>query len=170
MNRISVFACGFSIVLAASFWQYWSAEAAEKKKDIPSANSTDAVVADPHTRKLMQMIRTGKGVPTPSPGNMRKAEVVGEVIDLWCYTSETMGPGRGKDHLSCASLCAAGGVPLAILDDKGDIYIAAKSKEPYKGCLETLGPYIGKRVKVTGFVAEKRACKAMKIISVDLSK
>lgn len=48
--------------------------------------------------------------------------VTGEVIDSWCYLTEIMYP-LGTAHHQCAIWCAAGGVPVGILDDDGRVYI-----------------------------------------------
>jgi len=48
--------------------------------------------------------------------------VTGEVIDTWCYLTEIMYP-LGTAHHQCAVWCAAGGIPVGILDDEGKVYI-----------------------------------------------
>ncbi len=48
--------------------------------------------------------------------------VTGEVIDSWCYLTEIMYP-LGTAHHQCAIWCAAGGIPVGILDDRGKVYI-----------------------------------------------
>lgn len=122
-----------------------------------------------HLKELLSKFNSG-ALPKLRAPNIKPITVTGEVVEIWCYTSETMGPGRGKEHLSCAGLCAAGGVPLAIVDDNGEIYLAAKSSEPYKGCFELLAPYLSKRVKAAGFVAAKKGIKVLKITSVQAVK
>lgn len=51
-----------------------------------------------------------------------RATVTGEVIDSWCYLTEIMYP-LGTAHHQCAVWCAAGGIPVGILDDEGRVYI-----------------------------------------------
>lgn len=51
-----------------------------------------------------------------------KTTVTGEVIDSWCYLTEIMYP-LGTAHHQCAVWCAAGGIPVGILDDEGRAYI-----------------------------------------------
>lgn len=51
-----------------------------------------------------------------------RTTVTGEVIDTWCYLTEIMYP-LGTAHHQCAVWCAAGGVPVGILDDEGQVYI-----------------------------------------------
>ncbi len=105
-----------------------------------------------------------KGVTVTT--NTKTVTVVGEVIDAWCYSSGVMGEGRGEAHKKCARLCVSGGVSAGILDDEGNIYIAAKY-QGYKGCAGLLLPYVGTRVKAKGWVAERGGVRVMKIGSVE---
>jgi len=95
--------------------------------------------------------------------------VTGEVVDAWCYASQTMGSGRGDAHKPCALACIGGGVTPGIVDDKGTLYIAAKYKA-YTGCRELLMPYAAKRVKVTGWLTTKGGCNVLKIQKVEPAK
>jgi hypothetical protein len=99
----------------------------------------------------------------------KEFELTGEVVDTWCFTSQTMGPGRGNRHQACGLACAAGGVTLGIVDDKGTLYIAAKHKG-YQGCKELLMPFMAKRVHVVGWLAQAGGCNVLKINSVKLAK
>jgi hypothetical protein len=54
-----------------------------------------------------------------------RVTVTGEVIDSWCYLTEIMYP-LGSAHHQCAIWCAAGGIPVGILDDDGQVYIVLK--------------------------------------------
>ncbi|HEY9677946.1 MAG TPA: hypothetical protein V6C76_08045 [Drouetiella sp.] len=92
-------------------------------------------------------------------------EVTGEVVDSWCFTSQTMGPGRGENHKACGLACAAGGVTLGIVDDSGTLYIAAKHKG-YQGCKDLLMPFMARRVHAVGWLAQAGGCNIMKINSV----
>lgn len=99
--------------------------------------------------------------------NAHPAELTGEVIDAWCYCSKVMGDGRGKEHEKCAKLCVAGGVSAGILTDDGTVYIAAKH-QGYKGANGILLPFVAKRVKVKGWVAERGGIKVVKVRTVTL--
>ena len=57
-----------------------------------------------------------------APASAEPVTVSGEVIDSWCYLTEIMYP-LGSAHHQCAIWCAAGGIPTAILDDDGTVYI-----------------------------------------------
>lgn len=62
-------------------------------------------------------------------GEAKRIKVTGEFIDTWCYYSGVMG---GKDsvigsaHHTCAMWCAAGGIPVGLLTDDGDVYMVLK--------------------------------------------
>lgn len=53
--------------------------------------------------------------------------ITGEVMDTWCYVSQIMGGSDfvvGTTHHVCAVWCAAGGVPVGLLDKSdGTIYM-----------------------------------------------
>ncbi len=55
----------------------------------------------------------------------QRIEVTGEVIDSWCYITEIMYP-EGTAHHQCALWCAAGGIPVGILGDDGEVYLVLK--------------------------------------------
>jgi hypothetical protein len=93
-----------------------------------------------------------------------KVKITGEVVDAWCYASQTMGPGRGEGHKACALACSYGGVTMGILEDgTKDLYVAAKSSKAYKGCNELLIPYVAQKVTVTGWVGTLGGCRMLKI-------
>lgn len=50
-----------------------------------------------------------------------RAQLTGEVIDTWCYLSEIM-YAEGTAHHQCAIWCAAGGVPVGLLAEDGQVY------------------------------------------------
>lgn len=55
----------------------------------------------------------------------KSTTVTGEVIDSWCYLTEIMYP-LGTAHHQCAVWCAAGGIPVGILGEDGEVYIVLK--------------------------------------------
>ena len=56
-----------------------------------------------------------------------KKTITGEVMDTWCYVSQIMGGSDfvvGTSHHVCAVWCAAGGIPVGLLDKSdGSIYM-----------------------------------------------
>jgi hypothetical protein len=119
-------------------------------------------------KRLEKMVKISK---MPIKLTVTPIEVKGEVIDVWCYVSQTMGPGRGPDHLPCATKCVLGGMPIGIVDGKtGDVYVAAKSDKAYTGCFDQLKGYIGKTVTVKGFTANRGGCRVLRVQTVTESK
>ncbi|MDJ0685430.1 MAG: hypothetical protein QNJ84_12065 [Alphaproteobacteria bacterium] len=52
--------------------------------------------------------------------------VTGEIMDTWCYFSGVMGGPEatlGAAHHTCAMWCAAGGVPVGLRTDEGEVYM-----------------------------------------------
>lgn len=59
----------------------------------------------------------------------KQVEIKGEVIDTWCYFSGVMGGEDavvGTAHHTCALWCAAGGIPVGVLTEDGDVYMVLK--------------------------------------------
>lgn len=67
-----------------------------------------------------------------SPGLAAEGErvqVTGEAIDTWCYFSGVMGPPEavvGTAHHTCALWCSAGGIPVGLLTEEGEVYMVLK--------------------------------------------
>lgn len=71
-----------------------------------------------------------------APGE--RIQVEGEIIDTWCYLSGVMGGPdavTGSSHHTCAMWCAAGGIPVGLLSDDGQVYMVLK----WKGSDEVAG-------------------------------
>lgn len=63
--------------------------------------------------------------------NPKLIEIKGEIIDTWCYLSGVMGGQDavvGTAHHTCALWCAAGGIPVGVLTEEGEIYMVLKLK------------------------------------------
>jgi hypothetical protein len=71
------------------------------------------------------------GVPSSSSAAAEgeRVTIKGEFIDTWCYFSGVMGgPDAvvGSAHHTCAMWCSAGGVPVGILGEDGQVYMVLK--------------------------------------------
>jgi len=109
----------------------------------------------PHYRKIEK-----------AKSHIRPVTITGEVVDAWCYSSQTMGPGRGESHKACALACSYGGITMGIVEDgTNDLYVAAKYKG-YKGCNELLIPYVAQKVTVKGFVGDLGGNRMLRIDTV----
>ena len=76
-------------------------------------------------------IATLAGVAMAAPASAatgatgQRVSITGEVIDSWCYITEIM-YAEGTAHHQCALWCAAGGIPVGILGDDGQVYMVLK--------------------------------------------
>ena len=58
-----------------------------------------------------------------------RIQVTGEIIDTWCYYSGVMGGPdavTGTAHHTCALWCSAGGIPVGLLGEDGEVYMVLK--------------------------------------------
>lgn len=58
-----------------------------------------------------------------------RVTIKGEFIDTWCYFSGVMGgPDAvvGTSHHTCAMWCSAGGIPVGLLGEDGQVYMVLK--------------------------------------------
>jgi hypothetical protein len=84
-------------------------------------------------KKLVTALAVGFMLPgvgsAAAAASAERVQITGEVMDTWCYTSEVMGGSDavlGSAHHQCAIWCAAGGIPVGILADDGQIYMVLK--------------------------------------------
>jgi hypothetical protein len=87
--------------------------------------------------------------------------VTGTVVDTGCYMSHDA---KGEKHTHCATMCAKNGVPLAIVDDSGKLYLPIGAN--HQNANTKLIPFIEKKVKVTGTAMEKGGLNGIAIKSV----
>jgi len=75
-----------------------------------------------------------------------RVTVTGEVVEMWCYLEAG---DRGAAKKACATACAKAGNPIALVDDKGQLFVLAglKSHQPAQ---ELLLDKMSERVTVTG--------------------
>ncbi len=74
---------------------------------------------------LAGLLGAALAAPAAAWAAPQRVTVTGEVIDTWCYLSEIMYP-EGSAHHQCAVWCAAGGIPVGILGDDGQVYMVLK--------------------------------------------
>ncbi|MCY4333864.1 MAG: hypothetical protein OXC60_04225 [Litoreibacter sp.] len=58
-----------------------------------------------------------------------RVQITGEIIDTWCYFSGVMGftdSVTGSAHHTCALWCSAGGIPVGLLGEDGEVYMVLK--------------------------------------------
>jgi hypothetical protein len=91
-----------------------------------------------------------------------KITVKGEPVDLWCYMAQGA---RGADHKACATGCVNAGLPIGIVDEKGNVYLAMGAKD-MQNAKELLATRMADTVEVTGTLVNKGGMKTIFIESV----
>ncbi|RLJ41498.1 hypothetical protein BCF46_2457 [Litoreibacter meonggei] len=74
------------------------------------------------------MLALGLAAPA-SASEGERIQITGEIIDTWCYFSGVMGgPDAvvGSAHHTCALWCSAGGIPVGLLGEDGEVYMVLK--------------------------------------------
>ena len=90
-----------------------------------------------------------------------KDTVTGEVIDLACFMAHD---GQGKDHAKCAKTCINKGLPVGLLTEKGEVYMAVA--EGHKKANDLLADKAAETITVVGEVSEKAGAKLVTIHEV----
>ena len=70
--------------------------------------------------------------PALAASDGERVQVRGEIIDTWCYFSGVMGGTdavTGSAHHTCALWCSAGGVPVGLLGEDGEVYMVLKIED-----------------------------------------
>jgi hypothetical protein len=88
--------------------------------------------------------------------------ITGRVIDTGCYMVHD---GSGPEHEKCARVCAKKGIPLAIVDGDGKVWLplGADHKNPNL----PLMPFIEKKVKVTGTAVDRGGLTGIAIKTIE---
>jgi hypothetical protein len=100
-------------------------------------------------------------VPMAQPKGER-VTVTGEVVEMWCYLEAG---DRGAAKKACATACAKAGNPIALVDDKGQLFVLAglKSHQPAQ---ELLLDKMSERVTLTGTLVKNANAQMIYIESV----
>ena len=103
----------------------------------------------------------------PAVGATASEEVVliGEPVDIQCYTS-----GRsGEAHASCARTCAESGLPVGFLafNDDGTETLYLVMGADRKPAQEYMAEFMGYEVSATGTVSEKDGMKILTVSAVE---
>jgi len=103
----------------------------------------------------------GVGWATGQPRGERTT-LTGEVVDMWCYLE---GGDRGAAKRACATACAKGGNPIAILDAKERLFVAAGLKD-HQPAQALLLDKMSEQVTVTGTLVQKGGVQMIYIESM----
>ena len=80
-------------------------------------------------KKLLVAMGLAVLAPAAQAAEGERIQITGEIIDTWCYYSGVMGgPDAvvGSAHHTCALWCSAGGIPVGLLGDDGEVYMVLK--------------------------------------------
>ena len=117
-----------------------------------------------HTRLLLSLV-----VPLLLFGyddaKLKPITIIGTVVDTGCYLVHD---GIGPDHVDCATECAKKGIPLAIVDGSGKIYLPLGVN--HENPNTQLMPFIEKKVRVTGTSVERGGMSGVAIKTIELAK
>jgi hypothetical protein len=85
------------------------------------------------------------------------------VLDSACAVTKGL---KKPISSECAVACAKAGSPLALLDDKGNIYLPVSDAMPAVSQNEKLLPFAGERVSVTGKLYVQNGTKGIVIETI----
>jgi hypothetical protein len=112
---------------------------------------------------ILALSQSAKDAPkTDAPAHESKATIEGLVRDVACPIQNLEATAT---HLSmkCLRACARGGSPLVILTQDGDLYFPISDKMPDTDQRQRLMPFLGKYVRVSGTVYERKGTHAIAI-------
>ena len=83
--------------------------------------------------------------------------IQGEVLDSACYFTHDA---KGTGHADCATKCVQKGIPMALLDSKGELYLLNEDHDKPKA-YEQAKTMAAKKVTVTGKLIENKGWKVL---------
>src|SRR5579864_6590357 len=101
-----------------------------------------------------------------TPSNTSKATIEGLVRDIACPIQNLEATAT---HLSmkCLLACARKGSPLVILTKDGELYVPISDKMPDTDQRQKLKPFLGKYVRASGTVYERKGTHAIAINEIE---
>lgn len=106
---------------------------------------------------------------TSMPGeraNESTATIEGLVRDIACPIQSLDSTATTHISIKCALECVRSGSPLVILTKDGDLYLPISDKMPDNDQREKLIPFVGKYVRATGEVFERKGTRAIVIAEI----
>ncbi len=89
--------------------------------------------------------------------DVKTGTITGTVVDLAC---QILGEKPGAGHKGCAE----GGVPVGLVDERGRLWVAINGD--YGSATTMLLPYMGQKVKATGWYLERKGERLVSIATV----
>jgi hypothetical protein len=101
-----------------------------------------------------------------TPSNESRATIEGLVRDIACPIQNLEATAT---HLSmkCLLACARKGSPLVILTKDGELYLPISDRMPDEDQRQKLRPFVGKYVRVSGTVYERKGTHAIAINRIE---
>lgn len=96
---------------------------------------------------------------------LKPITLIGTVVDTGCYMVHD---GIGADHAECATECAKKGIPLAIVDDSGKVYLPLGVDHENQNA--RLMPFVEKKVKVIGTQVDRGGLTGISIKTIEAVK
>jgi hypothetical protein len=112
---------------------------------------------------ILALSQSAKDTPSAgAPAHESKATIEGLVRDVACPIQNLEATAT---HLSmkCLLACARKGSPLVILTKDGDLYLPISGEMPDTDQRQMLMPYLGKYVRASGTVYERKGTHAIVI-------
>ena len=91
-----------------------------------------------------------------------RVTVTGEVVEMWCYLEAG---DRGAAKKVCATACAKAGNPMALVDDRGELFLLA-GLQSHQPAQVLLLDNMSERVTVTGTLVKNPKAQMIYIESV----
>ncbi len=89
----------------------------------------------------------------------KQVTVKGELIDTACYMAHP-DDGAGEEHRKCALMCTRKGVPMSVLDAKGELYLLLPDHSNEK-VYEQAKEWAADQVEVSGRLVTQGGLKAI---------
>lgn len=95
-----------------------------------------------------------------------KATIEGLVRDIACPVQNLEATATHL-NMKCLRDCAKAGSPLAILTKDGELYVPISDKMPDEDQRQRLTPYLGKYVRASGIVYERKGTHAIALSQIE---
>ena|SRR5271167_3952870 len=112
---------------------------------------------------ILALSQTAKDTPkAEAPAHESKATIEGLVRDVACPIQNLEATATNLS-MKCLRACAKSGSPLVILTQDGDLYFPISDQMPDTDQRQRLMPFLGKYVRVSGTVYERKGTHAIAI-------
>jgi|SRR5580693_1619712 hypothetical protein len=117
------------------------------------------------TAALAQPQQKPQTTPAAAPSPAAKVTIEGLVRDLACPI-ENPKASATEFNLECALECARNGSPLVIQTKDGLLYFPISDSTPDKDQHEKLMPFVGKYIRASGTLYERKGTRAIAISEI----